>query len=134
MIDTTEGRTGGESPSGSPSCSSLLRLTGRVLSRFSCGAASAVATKLAIEKYGEAVEIYYNDTGSEHEDNARFMRDCEAWFGRKVNVLRSEKFANIWEVFEKRRFQRGAVDSQQFAAIFPADDQAYRRAFAAIYE
>ena len=63
-----------------------------------------MATRLAIEKYGDAVEIYYNDTGSEHEDNPRFIRDCEAWFGRKVNVLRSEKFGNIWDVFEARRF------------------------------
>lgn len=87
------------------SCSSLVRRTGRVLARFSCGAASAVATKLAIEHYGpEAVEIYYNDTGSEHPDNARFMADCEKWFGQPVNVLRSVKFANIWEVFESRRF------------------------------
>jgi 3'-phosphoadenosine 5'-phosphosulfate sulfotransferase (PAPS reductase)/FAD synthetase len=81
-----------------------IRQTGRVIARFSCGAASAVATKLAIEKYGDAVQIYYNDTGSEHEDNPRFIRDCEAWFGRKVNILRSEKFSNIYEVFEKRRF------------------------------
>jgi len=36
-----------------------------VICRFSCGAASAVATKLAIAKYG-TVEIYYNDPGSEH--------------------------------------------------------------------
>tara|TARA_R110002074_G_scaffold354134_1_gene525952 strand:+ start:48 stop:863 length:816 start_codon:yes stop_codon:yes gene_type:complete len=79
------------------------RRTGKVICRFSCGAASAVATKLAIEKYGE-VEIHYNDTGSEHPDNARFMADCEKWFGQKVNVLKSKKFANIWEVFEKRRF------------------------------
>jgi 3'-phosphoadenosine 5'-phosphosulfate sulfotransferase (PAPS reductase)/FAD synthetase len=51
-----------------------IKKTGRVICRFSCGAASAVATKLAIEKYGK-VEIYYNDTGSEHEDNPRFMKD-----------------------------------------------------------
>lgn len=81
-----------------------IRKTGRVIARFSCGAASAVSTKLAIEKYGDAVEIYYNDTGSEHEDNHRFIADCEKWFGRKVNILKSKKFANIWEVFEARRF------------------------------
>lgn len=77
--------------------------TGRVICRFSCGAASAVATKLAIEKYGE-VEIYYNDTGSEHPDNPRFLADCEKWFSQKIHILKSKKFKNIWEVFEKRRF------------------------------
>ena len=78
----------------------------KVIARFSCGAASAVATKLAIKKYGEVV-IYYNDTGSEHPDNVRFMKDCEKWFGQKVNVLTSNKFANIWEVFEARRYLSG---------------------------
>lgn len=78
--------------------------TGRVIARFSCGAASAVATKFAIEKYGEAVEIYYTDTGSEHPDNVRFRADCEQWFGRKVNVLKSTKYADTWGVFERKRF------------------------------
>ena len=54
--------------------------SGRILAQFSCGAASAVATKLAIEKYGDAVEIYYCDTGSEHPDNERFLQSCEVWF------------------------------------------------------
>jgi 3'-phosphoadenosine 5'-phosphosulfate sulfotransferase (PAPS reductase)/FAD synthetase len=81
----------------------LVSPSGRVLCRFSCGAASAVATKLAIEKYGK-VEIYYSDTGAEHEDNARFIADCERWFGQPVKVTRSEKYADIWEVFETKRF------------------------------
>lgn len=85
------------------SCSSLRR-SGRVIARFSCGAASAVATKLAIEKYGDAVEIFYTDTRSEHDDNVRFLLDCEEWFGRRVNVLGSRKFANIDDVFESRKF------------------------------
>ena len=78
----------------------------KVICRFSCGAASAVATKLAIQKYGD-VEIYYNDTGSEHPDNERFMSDCEKWFGQEVNVLRSDRYKNIWEVFEDRRYLVG---------------------------
>ena len=80
--------------------------TGKVIARFSCGAASAVATKLAIEKYGK-VEIYYNDTGSEHPDNVRFRHDCEKWFGQEVRVLKSEKYKDIWDCFEKRRFLVG---------------------------
>lgn len=37
-------------------------------------------------------------------------------------------------VFEKRRFQRGAVSEEEFEAIFPADEQTYRRAFRGIYQ
>lgn len=99
------------------------RPNGRVIARFSCGAASAVATKLAIEKYGDAVEIYYTDTGSEHPDNIRFIEDCEKWFGRKVNILRSERYQNIWEVFESRKFlvnHRGAPCTGELKRI-PGD-------------
>lgn len=81
-----------------------IKPNGRVIARFSCGAASAVATKLAIERYGDAVEIYYTDTGSEHPDNARFIAECEQWFGKPVNILKSERYQDIWEVFESRRF------------------------------
>ena len=81
-----------------------LKLTDRVLCRFSCGAASAVATKLAIAKYGDRVAIYYSDTGSEHPDNQRFLADCERWFGRQVNVLKNPAFQDIWDLFEKTGF------------------------------
>jgi asparagine synthase (glutamine-hydrolysing) len=37
-------------------------------------------------------------------------------------------------VFEKRRFQRGAVGERGFASLFPEDEGAYRKAFAALYE
>jgi 3'-phosphoadenosine 5'-phosphosulfate sulfotransferase (PAPS reductase)/FAD synthetase len=78
--------------------------SGRVIARFSCGAASAVATKMAIEKYGDAVEIYYTNPGAEHPDNLRFIKECEAWFGQPVNILKSEKYNTTWEVFEARKF------------------------------
>ncbi len=77
----------------------------RIVCRFSCGAASAVATKLALAKYGhERVEITYSDTNSEHVDNKRFLADCEVWFGKPVTVLTSDKFENTWDVWRKERF------------------------------
>jgi asparagine synthase (glutamine-hydrolysing) len=36
-------------------------------------------------------------------------------------------------VFEKRRFQRGAVDEAGFDAVFPQSEMAYRRAFAGMF-
>ena len=61
----------------------------RVISWFSCGAASAVATKLAIVESKTPVEVVYCHVKEEHPDNLRFMRDCEQWFGRKILVLYS---------------------------------------------
>ncbi|MBW3542698.1 MAG: asparagine synthetase B family protein [Planctomycetes bacterium] len=37
-------------------------------------------------------------------------------------------------IFEKRRFQRGAVSDGSFTALFPSGEAAYRQAFAALYE
>jgi len=80
----------------------------RVISWFSCGAASAVATKLAIKEFGaDSVEVIRQDTGSEHPDNERFMRDCEQWFSKPVRVVKSEKYSDIWDVFERTRYLVG---------------------------
>ena len=80
----------------------------RVISWFSCGAASAVATKLAIQEHGE-VEVIYQDTGSEHPDNKRFLKDCEEWFGQEIKVLKSEKYKDIYEVFRARKYIVGVA-------------------------
>lgn len=77
----------------------------RVVSRFSCGAASAVATKLAIDKYGSIVSIVNAFIVEEEADNRRFLTDCEQWFGRSITVLRDEKYgASVESVWIKKRF------------------------------
>ena len=74
----------------------------RRIAHFSCGAASAVATKLSTPD-----EIWYAATGSEDADNARFMRDCEKWFGQPIRVIRSEKYSDTWAVWEDRKYLAG---------------------------
>ena len=75
---------------------------------FSCGAASAVATKLALEKYKDKNCVIVNeDTGSEHPDNERFKRECEEWFGQEVITIKSDKYEDIWDVFKKTRYLVG---------------------------
>lgn len=77
----------------------------RIVCRFSCGAASAVATKLALRKYDpDRVVITYSDTRSEHPDNKRFLADCQRWFNHEIITLASEEYHDIWDVFEKERF------------------------------
>lgn len=82
---------------------------GRVVCWFSCGAASAVATRLALQKYrGEReVVIAYCETGAEHPDNKRFLNDCVRWFNQDVVRLKNQKYADTWELWEKRRFLSG---------------------------
>lgn len=74
----------------------------RRISWFSCGAASAVATKLSRPDV-----IAYCETGSEDVDNARFMLDCAAWFERDITTLRNPKFRDTWAVWEKRKYISG---------------------------
>lgn len=80
----------------------------RAIVWFSCGVTSAIAAKLALNKYKHLpVVIAYTDTGSEHPDNKRFLKECEEWFGQEITILKSEKYADIWEVFEKTRYLAG---------------------------
>jgi 3'-phosphoadenosine 5'-phosphosulfate sulfotransferase (PAPS reductase)/FAD synthetase len=78
----------------------------RTLCWFSCGAASAVATKLTLAEQPDALPVYC-ETGAEHPDNERFLADCEAWFGKPVTRLKSPHYADTWAVWEKRRYLSG---------------------------
>ncbi len=82
----------------------------RIVCWFSCGAASAVATKLAIvESAGKLPLVVARCiVREEHEDNDRFAADCEKWFGVPITNLINEKFdGSIYNVFHKRKYISG---------------------------
>lgn len=84
-------------------------MTGRIVSWFSCGAASAVATKLAISKSDKPVTVAYCEVIEEHYDNMRFLKVCEEWFGQEIIILGNDKYErSIYQVFEKTKFLKGA--------------------------
>lgn len=91
----------------------------RIIASFSCGAASAVATKLALEDFGtERVTIINIEIKEEHPDNRRFLADCEQWFDAPIEVLRDTKYnASIIELFLKRRFITGPGRTPCSAAL-----------------
>lgn len=81
----------------------------RIVCQFSCGAASAVATTLALAQYGSthAVQIINVFLANEHEDNPRFLLDFQEWFGQEIMQLRDEKYgADIIQVFRRERFMK----------------------------
>ena len=81
---------------------------GRVVVWFSCGATSAVASKLAVMTYKKRpVHVVYCDTGSEHESNKVFLKDVEKWIDHPIEILKSSKYEDIWDVFEKTKFLVG---------------------------
>ncbi len=79
----------------------------RYVSNFSCGAASAVATKLTVAEQADVL-IINAFLIEEHEDNRRFAADCERWFGQPITILRDEKYgASTLEVWRQKRFIKG---------------------------
>ena len=79
----------------------------RLVCQFSCGAASAVATKLVLAEFGATreVEIINAYIVEEHPDNRRFLADCERWFGRPITVMRDERYgASVHEVWSQKQW------------------------------
>lgn len=82
----------------------------RVVCQFSCGAASAVATKLTLAHAAPDQEVLIANAfvAEEDDDNRRFLSDCEKWFGRPITILRDEKYgASVFEVWRRRRYMKG---------------------------
>lgn len=77
-----------------------------MISWFSNGAASAVATMMMIDAEHD-VRIIRTETNSEHPDSNRFQADCEKWFGQKVEVIHNGKHKDVNAVIESRNFLRG---------------------------
>lgn len=79
----------------------------RTVSWFSCGAASAVATKLAIADNPDTI-VAYCEVMEEHPDNKRFLLECQEWFGKEIVILGNDKYGrSIYEVFSKTRYLAG---------------------------
>ena len=80
---------------------------------FSCGAASAVAAKKTIEKYGQTHDILIvnNPIKEEHEDNRRFLKQIEEYIQHPIIEAVNSKFPNhsIVEVFDKKKYMSGVL-------------------------
>lgn len=81
----------------------------RIVCWFSCGAASAVATKLALSQFaGQEIVIVRCIVREEHPDNDRFAADCERWFGQPiVNLMNTDYDGSVMKVIEKRKYISG---------------------------
>ena len=81
----------------------------RLVIWFSCGAASAVACKIALAdeellSCHDEVVVAYCKVQEEHPDNERFLRECSEWFGVEIVQLMHEGYGgSIYNVFEHNR-------------------------------
>ena len=78
---------------------------------FSAGITSAVACRLAIEKYKD-VEIYYIEVGMSHPDNQRFIEDCKKWYGQKIHIVQNEKYTDHIDVINKTGYVNGVAGAR----------------------
>lgn len=76
-----------------------------VIGWFSCGVTSAIACKLAIDHFGkDKIKLFYFDTGAAHEDNKRFIAECENWFQVSIETRKSKKWNSPLHVASKQYF------------------------------
>lgn len=81
---------------------------------FSCGAASAAALKLTLERFpGEDVRAVNQPIAEEHPDNRRFLRDVADWCGVQIEQSINPKFphASAVQTWDQRKamvFPHGA--------------------------
>jgi len=83
----------------------------RIVCWFSCGAASAVATKLVLSQFaGQEIVIVRCIVREEHPDNDRFAADCERWFGQPIlNLMNTDYDGSVMKVIEKRKYISGVA-------------------------
>ena len=97
----------------------------RTICWFSCGATSAVAAYLTLKRKPDA-HIVYIDTGSEHSDNARFLLDCQRWYGKEIEVIKSTKYVDVDDVITKRRYLSGVAGAACTGELKKAPRLAYQ--------
>jgi len=74
---------------------------------FSCGAASAVAAKLAVENCDNVHVVYCDTLAEEHPDNDAFLHRVEEWLDHEIEIIHSERYGTISDVFEQTRYMAG---------------------------
>lgn len=78
---------------------------------FSGGVTSAVAIKKALQQ-GHELTIIYFETGSHHPDHARFLKDCEKWYGQPIVVMQNQKFKDHIDLVLKTRYINGPAGAR----------------------
>jgi 3'-phosphoadenosine 5'-phosphosulfate sulfotransferase (PAPS reductase)/FAD synthetase len=78
---------------------------------FSCGAASAVASKIVVDTYAKdnKIRVVNNPIAEEHPDNQRFLKDVEDWIGIPIETATNKKYpkASCVDVWNDRKYMSG---------------------------
>lgn len=82
---------------------------------FSCGAASAVAARETVRRYGETarIRVLNNPVAEEDDDNRRFLLDVQDWLGIEIETVLNPKWPEasaeaVWAGRKGMSFPHGA--------------------------
>lgn len=78
----------------------------RTLIWWSTGAASAIVCKMVLKETPDSL-IVRCETSNEDPDNYRFEADVMRWLGRKITLIKSEEYASVWDVWQRKRYMSG---------------------------
>src|SRR6187551_2372748 len=97
----------------------------RVIAWWSGGIASAVACHLALNLFKNVVVVFI-DTKNEDEDTYRFLKDCEVWYGVKIETISAitgrpfdrehgmwESIQSVWSEYASLNTAHGAICSTE---------------------
>lgn len=88
---------------------------------WSGGVTSAVACKIAIDLFGlDSCRMVMIDTRNEDDDTYRFKKDCEQWYGKEIEVISSDVYPTIEDVWRRHislNVATGAICSYQLKRI-----------------
>jgi hypothetical protein len=74
----------------------------KIIAWWSAGVTSAVACKLAFDKYSiDNVRAVYIHIDTAHPDNERFKKDCEDWYGKKIETIKSLKYTDQFDAIKR---------------------------------
>jgi len=88
----------------------------RTLIWWSTGAASAVVAQLMLWREPNAI-IVRCETANEDPDNYRFEADIMRLLKRNITLLKSDEYADVWDVWQKRRYMSGIAGAPCTAAM-----------------
>jgi len=88
-----------------------MKPSGMIAVWFSCGAASAIAVRETIRRYGDSCEVRVvnNPVAEEHPDNQRFLRDVAKWLDVEIEIANNPKYpdCSAVTVWEHKKYMEG---------------------------
>lgn len=80
----------------------IVTTSSPVIAWWSGGVTSAIACWLSILWFGlDKVVIVFIGTNNEDDDTDRFKKDCEQWYGKKIDTITNKNYDSIQEVWEE---------------------------------